>query len=168
MKLSDIYDCSDDLKEYSWTYSPRRKIWQALPRPNFSYLSGNFSSYATCNLMLYIVNNIRKNTLGNRNFQERQKMLKSFYHGCLEFPEQLDFVHYIGKYFFMKKMAFCRCVTCAFMMDKSPVFYVSSQGIPLTIITFYTAQKMKFSIKDSFSKCDQNNSQFRHIYWRNP
>ena len=82
-------------------------------------------------------------------------MLKSFYHGCLEFPEQLDFVHYIGKYLFMKKMAFCRCVTCAFMMDKSPVFYVSSQGIPLTIITFYTAQKMKFSIKDSFSKCDQ-------------
>ena len=91
-------------------------------------------------------------------------MLKSFYHGCLEFPEQLDFVHYIGKYFFMKKMAFCRCVTFAFMMYKSPVFYVSCHGIPLTIITFYTAQKMKFSIKDSFSKCDQNNSQFRHIY----
>ena len=102
--------------------------------------------------MVYIVNNIRKNTLGKRNFQERQKMLKSFYHGCLEFPEQLDFAHYIGKYFFMKKMAFCRCVTFAFMMYKSPVFYVSSQEIPLTIITFYTAQKMKFSIKDSFSK----------------
>ena len=28
-----------------------------------------------------------------------------------------------------------------------------------------TAQKMKFSINDFFSKCDQK---FGHIYWRNP
>ena len=30
-----------------------------------------------------------------------------------------------------------------------------------------TAQKMKFSIKDFYSKCDQI-SGFGHIYWRNP
>ena len=30
-----------------------------------------------------------------------------------------------------------------------------------------TAQKMKFSIKDFFSKCDQIR-EFEHIYWRNP
>ena len=30
----------------------------------------------------------------------------------------------------------------------------------------FTAQKMKFSIKDFFSKCDQ--IWFGHIYWRNP
>ena len=33
--------------------------------------------------------------------------------------------------------------------------------------TQLTAQKMKFSIKDFFSKCDQIRS-FCHIYWRNP
>ena len=33
----------------------------------------------------------------------------------------------------------------------------------------YTAQKMKFSIKDFFSKCGQIRSflRFGHIYWRN-
>ena len=31
----------------------------------------------------------------------------------------------------------------------------------------FTAQKMKFYIKDFFSKCDQIRS-FGHIYWRNP
>ena len=33
-----------------------------------------------------------------------------------------------------------------------------------------TAQKMKFSIKDYFSKYDQIRSflRFGHIYWRNP
>ena len=30
----------------------------------------------------------------------------------------------------------------------------------------HTPQKMKFSIKDFFSKCDQIRS--FHIYWRNP
>ena len=34
----------------------------------------------------------------------------------------------------------------------------------------HTAQKLKFSIKDVFSKCDQiaGNSGFGHIYWGNP
>ena len=34
----------------------------------------------------------------------------------------------------------------------------------------YTAQKMKFSIKDFFIKYDQirRNCGFGHIYWRNP
>ena len=33
-----------------------------------------------------------------------------------------------------------------------------------------TAQKIKFSIKEFFSKCDQSLSflRFGHIYWRNP
>ena len=33
-----------------------------------------------------------------------------------------------------------------------------------------TAQKMKFSIKDFYSKCNQirSNCGFCHIYWRNP
>ena len=35
---------------------------------------------------------------------------------------------------------------------------------------FYTAQTMKFSIKDFFSKCDNSavSCRFGHIYWRNP
>ena len=32
-------------------------------------------------------------------------------------------------------------------------------------ISAYTAQKIKFSIKDFFSKCDQIRG---HIYWKNP
>ena len=34
----------------------------------------------------------------------------------------------------------------------------------------YTAQNMKFSIKDFFSKCDhiRRNMRFGHIYWKNP
>ena len=41
--------------------------------------------------------------------------------------------------------------------------------IPMCSVAL-TAQKMKFSIKDSFSKCDQICSfcGFDHIYWRNP
>ena len=36
-------------------------------------------------------------------------------------------------------------------------------------LSYNTAQKMKFSIKDFFSKCDQICScGFGHIYWRNP
>ena len=37
------------------------------------------------------------------------------------------------------------------------------------IILFHTAQKMKFSIKDLFSKFDQSTGNCRpgHIYWRN-
>ena len=30
-----------------------------------------------------------------------------------------------------------------------------------------TAQKMKFSIKDFFSKCDKIGHKIGHIYWRN-
>ena len=41
--------------------------------------------------------------------------------------------------------------------------YVSEFGIPIN----YTAQKLKVSIKDIFSKCDQIH-RFGHIYWRNP
>ena len=33
-----------------------------MSRPNFFYLSGNFSSYVTCNLTVNIVNNTKKNT----------------------------------------------------------------------------------------------------------
>ena len=37
------------------------------------------------------------------------------------------------------------------------------------IMIIATAQKMMFSIKDFFSKCDQiENCRFGHIYWRNP
>ena len=36
----------------------------------------------------------------------------------------------------------------------------------IDFIDFKTAQMMKFSIKDFFSKCDQIPS--GHIYWRNP
>ena len=31
-----------------------------------------------------------------------------------------------------------------------------------------TAQKMKFSIKDFFNKCDQVYCGFGYIYWKNP
>ena len=32
----------------------------------------------------------------------------------------------------------------------------------------YTTRKMEFFIKDFFSKCEQINYRFGHIYWRNP
>ena len=59
----------DVLKGYLWIYSPRHKIRKALLRSNFSYLSGNFSSRVTFNLMVNIVNNTTK----TQNFQEFQK-----------------------------------------------------------------------------------------------
>ena len=47
----------------------RHKIRKAPSRPNFSYLSGYFSSCVTCNVMVNIA--IIKQT--PQNFQERQK-----------------------------------------------------------------------------------------------
>ena len=49
-------------------------------------------------------------------------------------------------------------------------FFIKIQLFLLDIycsFLIHTAQKMKFSIKDFFSKCDQV-SLFGHIYWRNP
>ena len=36
------------------------------------------------------------------------------------------------------------------------------------VVGLYIFKKMKFSIKDFFSKCDQILSGFGYIYWRNP
>ena len=38
----------------------------------------------------------------------------------------------------------------------------------LVMVFIYTVQKMKFSIKDFFSKYGQIRSEFGHINWRNP
>ena len=50
--------------------------------------------------------------------------------------------------------------------------YFSNTGGTFLQLLFMigTAQKMKFSIKDFFSKCNQStwNCGFGHIYWRNP
>ena len=45
-----------------WIYSPRHKLGKTLSRSSFSYLSGNFSSCATCLLIINIINNTTKNT----------------------------------------------------------------------------------------------------------
>ena len=49
--------------------NPRHKTRKAPPRPNFSYLSGNFSSCVTCNVMVNITIIQQK----PQNFQGRQK-----------------------------------------------------------------------------------------------
>ena len=51
---------------------------------------------------------------------------------------------------------------------------LAKESWPLLAINYLckrrTAQKMKFSIKDVFGKCDQILRKLRicHIYWRNP
>ena len=45
----------------------------------------------------------------------------------------------------------------------SIIFFKQSQDF---CVTAHAAQKMKSSIKDFFSKCE--NCGFGHIYWRNP
>ena len=52
---------NDVLQGYFWRYSQRRKIRKAPSRLNFSCSLDNFSSYVACNLMINIVNNIKKN-----------------------------------------------------------------------------------------------------------
>ena len=53
---------------------------------------------------------------------------------------------------------------CVRHTDKSLHTYFAGKKAQIT------AQKMKFSIKDFFSKCDQIRRflQIGHIYWRNP
>ena len=53
---------------------PRHKIRKAPSRPNFSYLSGNFSSCVTCNVMVNITTIQQK----PQNLQERQKRRDRF------------------------------------------------------------------------------------------
>ena len=45
-----------------------------------------------------------------------------------------------------------------------------SENFAYVLNRWFTAEKMKFSTKDFFSKCDQSavSCGFGHIYWRNP
>ena len=65
---------------------PRHKIRKAPSKPNFSYLSGSFSSCVTCNLMVNILIIQQK----PQNFQERQKRRDHFLCGVMV-SHQLNF-----------------------------------------------------------------------------
>ena len=65
---------------------PRHKIRKAPSKPNFSYLSGSFSSCVTCNLMVNILIIQQK----PQNFQERQKRRDRFLCGVIV-SHQLNF-----------------------------------------------------------------------------
>ena len=72
-EASELFVCY--AKSLAFTYlestlqHPRHKIRKAPSRPNFSYLSGNFSSCVACNVMVNITI-IRQKP---QNSQERQK-----------------------------------------------------------------------------------------------
>ena len=59
--------------------------------------------------------------------------------------------------------------TCS-NLGKPEINLACIESVETTHKIHITAQKMKFSIKDFFSKCDQihRKRQFGHIYWRNP
>ena len=48
------------------------------------------------------------------------------------------------------------------------LFYLKLSLRNSNILSSLTTQKMKFSIKGFYSKCDQIHSLYGHIYWRNP
>ena len=58
---------------------PRHEIWKAPSRPNFFYLSGNFSSCVTSNVMINITIIQQK----PQNFQERQERRDRFLCGVM-------------------------------------------------------------------------------------
>ena len=77
-EASELFVCY--AKSLAFTYlestlqHPRHKIRKAPSRPNFSYLSGNFSSCVTCNVMVNITTIQQK----PQNLQERQKRRDRF------------------------------------------------------------------------------------------